>query len=351
MHGQFRGEAGRISSPLTMSSLEETVYLELCRSGTASSAQIAESAGLDTDSVHKVLLGLRARGLVRGPGVGNGSAWRALAPDLAIERMFARQERYERTVRAHMVRLIDVYHRTRGQRDPQTAGLVEPVIGGDAIADIWHALRSGARESIDVFEKAPYLPDDPQTAAEAELELHTRGVRARGIYESASLLDQGRLAHVQAQVSAGARAAMVPELPFRLALVDRRRALLPMSKGTELTGALIIRPSALLDALIEVFETQWAKAMPVSRSQKAQAQTWPAAVESRQEEADALGDERAENRALLTMLSAGMTDESIARQLGVSARTVQRRVSVLMESLGSRNRFQAGVQAVRQGLL
>ena len=54
---------------------------------------------------------------------------------------------------------------------------------------------------------------------------------------------------------------------------------------------------------------------------------------------------------LLTMLSAGMTDEAIARQLGVSARTVQRRISDLMETLGSRNRFQAGVQAVRHGLL
>ncbi|MFD0634820.1 LuxR C-terminal-related transcriptional regulator [Catenulispora yoronensis] len=46
-----------------------------------------------------------------------------------------------------------------------------------------------------------------------------------------------------------------------------------------------------------------------------------------------------------------MTDEAIARQLHISARTVQRRVSVLMEELGARNRFQAGVQAVRHGML
>jgi hypothetical protein len=46
---------------------------------------------------------------------------------------------------------------------------------------------------------------------------------------------------------------------------------------------------------------------------------------------------------LLALLAAGLKDEAIARQLGVSLRTVQRRISTVMRGLGARTRFQAGV--------
>jgi DNA-binding NarL/FixJ family response regulator len=48
---------------------------------------------------------------------------------------------------------------------------------------------------------------------------------------------------------------------------------------------------------------------------------------------------------LLGLLVAGLKDETIARQLGVSLRTVQRRIAALMHELGARTRFQAGVAA------
>ncbi|MDQ2757215.1 MAG: LuxR C-terminal-related transcriptional regulator [Actinomycetota bacterium] len=50
-------------------------------------------------------------------------------------------------------------------------------------------------------------------------------------------------------------------------------------------------------------------------------------------------------------MSAGVADASIARQTGVSQRTVERRIRSLMERLGAGTRFQAGVQAVRRGWL
>ena len=47
----------------------------------------------------------------------------------------------------------------------------------------------------------------------------------------------------------------------------------------------------------------------------------------------------------------GRTDEQIARKLGISLRTVRRRVAALMTELGVDTRFQAGVEAVRRGWL
>ena len=349
-------EPGHTTGPIGMSRPEEAVYLGLCRSGTTSVADLAQLLALDSESVLRALLGLRIRGLVRGPEVMESDVWTPVAPDLALERVLAQRERSERTAREEMTRLLDGYHRERGRLDPQTAGLVEVVTGREAIAEVWYSLQSGARESVDVFDKAPWVQGEEIEAPDPEIEMLGRGVKARGVYERASLLLPGMLEQAQALIAAGEQAAMVPELPFKLAIVDRRRALLPLAQGTELTAALIVRPSPLLDALIEVFEAQWARAMPVprtaprlgGRSSSAESDEGAGGAEPSGEAAVIT---RSASEELLTMLAAGMTDEAIARQVGVSARTVQRRISELMETLGSRNRFQAGVQAVRHGLL
>ncbi|MFD1936887.1 hypothetical protein ACFSKW_35995 [Nonomuraea mangrovi] len=49
------------------------------------------------------------------------------------------------------------------------------------------------------------------------------------------------------------------------------------------------------------------------------------------------------------MLAAGLKDEAVVRRLGVSLRTVHRRVSELTDRLGARTRFQAGLLAARRG--
>ena len=60
------------------------------------------------------------------------------------------------------------------------------------------------------------------------------------------------------------------------------------------------------------------------------------------------GEEDLDGR-LLGLLLAGLTDQATAHQLGVSLRTVQRRVRVLMELAGVETRMQLGYQAARRG--
>jgi DNA-binding NarL/FixJ family response regulator len=69
------------------------------------------------------------------------------------------------------------------------------------------------------------------------------------------------------------------------------------------------------------------------------------------ENTESIGAPALETKRLLTYLSAGLTDESIAREFGVSERTVARRISRLQEALGAQTRFQLGVQASRQNWL
>jgi DNA-binding NarL/FixJ family response regulator len=54
-------------------------------------------------------------------------------------------------------------------------------------------------------------------------------------------------------------------------------------------------------------------------------------------------------RRLLQLMSTGAIDEAIARELGVSLRTVHRRITRLQDLLGVRSRFQLGVVARERG--
>jgi DNA-binding CsgD family transcriptional regulator len=350
----------RADGMMGLSRPEETVYLGLCRSGPACLADLAESVALDSAAALRALLGLQIRGLVSGPLIAEPAEWSAIAPDLAIERQLAQREQSERSAREELTRLLDGYHRELGLREPQAAGLVEVVSGSERVTEVWRSVQAGARESIDVFDESPHLADerddgldqdqDQDQGIELEQPAHGPSPTVRRIFERSALISTGRLTEVQALISAGELVAMVPELPFKLAIVDRRKALLPMAEGEELTAMMIVRRSPLLDALFGLFEAQWARAMPIPHSTRLTG--LPDVADSHSGDgSDQPERARSGVQELLTMLSAGMTDDAIARQLGVSARTVQRRISELMDTLGTRNRFQAGVQVVRHGLL
>ena len=94
-------------------------------------------------------------------------------------------------------------------------------------------------------------------------------------------------------------------------------------------------------SLTVLFETLWRLSVPLHRPEP---------------ELGSRPDQRVDqpvlrDRQVLMMLAGGATDETIARQLGVSSRTVERRVRALLDRLGAETRFQAGVQAARRGWL
>ena len=54
---------------------------------------------------------------------------------------------------------------------------------------------------------------------------------------------------------------------------------------------------------------------------------------------------------MLELMAAGLKDEIVARRLGLSTRTLRRRIAGVMRELGADTRFQAGCEAVRRGWL
>jgi DNA-binding NarL/FixJ family response regulator len=86
--------------------------------------------------------------------------------------------------------------------------------------------------------------------------------------------------------------------------------------------------------LVTLFELFWERGMPAAGEPAGAGNAW------RPSEAD---------RTLLLLLTAGATDEAIARRLGVSLRTARRRLAELMHTAGVQTRFQLGMVAGRQG--
>jgi hypothetical protein len=135
-----------------------------------------------------------------------------------------------------------------------------------------------------------------------------------------------------ARAEVGEQIRIVPELPSRLFIIAPTHAITPEPLGYADEPRLLIRQRGLVEALMLLFELMWEKAAPVAELDRGEARP----------------DLR---RLLLLQLADGAKDEQIARTLGLSLRTVRRRIADLLIELGVDSRFQAGVEAVRRGWL
>jgi DNA-binding NarL/FixJ family response regulator len=129
---------------------------------------------------------------------------------------------------------------------------------------------------------------------------------------------------------------VVPDAPTKLILADDRIGLIPLQAApSRIESIVVVHPSALLQALGALFESLWARALPLPLSAD--------------DEVLAADRPNRDQMRLLALLTTGLPDVVIARQLGLSYRTYQRRLHELMTRLGAETRFQAGVRAVLLG--
>lgn len=138
--------------------------------------------------------------------------------------------------------------------------------------------------------------------------------------------------------SSGEQARVLPHVPPKLLVSDRRDAVVPLTAGAD--GLRSTTP----------WSTGHRRATPSSTSSRP-AGSRPPRVRQRAQETDDHPDLIEADCALLHLLHAGLKDETIAPQLGLSERTLRRRITDLTTRLGATTRFQAGAQAVRCGWL
>ncbi|GGB18667.1 hypothetical protein GCM10011492_05660 [Flexivirga endophytica] len=167
------------------------------------------------------------------------------------------------------------------------------------------------------------------------IEVLKSGRTWRGIYDNAAIQREEILVHLRDAGAAGEQSRTVPRVPMKMVIADESRALVAVENDGA-TFHLLVGRCGLLDDLVGLFEGLWSFGTPV-----------PGRAGVGGEQHTPFSDDR----DLLSLLAAGATDESIARQLGLSLRTVQRRVRKLEDLLGAHTRFQAGIQAARRNLI
>ena len=311
------------------------VYETLALRGQASVADLAAELAIAESRVSRSLNRLAARGLVTHlPG--RPVRFAAVMPDIAASELIAAQESQLRRLREYAYQLAAARRASFGARDP--AELVEVIEGAANVRQAFVRLQRDAQSEMRVFDKPPYSAEQPDGNPEEYRLLAEGQVRYRTLYERAALARPERMAEVWNGIRQGERARVARSLPMKMALCDRRLALIPVSMSSDDAGAAayLVHPSSLLDALSELFEAMWEKAVPLNQG--------PALDDEEQILTD-------RDKDLLGLLAAGTTDETIARAFGWNVRTVRRHIHRIMTMTGAETRFQAGMEASRRGWL
>ncbi|PSL05865.1 regulatory LuxR family protein [Haloactinopolyspora alba] len=310
-------------APVGVSSFDEQVYRALLTRTDATPAGLAEQLGQPEARVDRAFGRLREHGLVTRMA-GRRRRYTAVDPESAVEAMVRDRSSELDRVRGSALALSSMFHAVR--RRAGGGGTVEMLNGPEELGRWFVRLQHQVRDEMLVLDRPPYAlaatnPVEPVSLG--------HGVRWRAIYAPEALEVAGALDEVQALAARGEQGRVLPGLPLKLAIADRRIAVLPLDLDVEHAQAAVVRESTLLTALLELFELYWRQAQPIG-------------VEA---------GTRTDDRQLAQLLATGLTDSAIARQLGLSTRTMRRRTRALYDELQATNRFQAGVQAARRGWL
>ncbi len=171
-------------------------------------------------------------------------------------------------------------------------------------------------------------PPDPRSAKVPPAQVLARGVRFRNIYARPVLDIPGSDEMVQRCAEGGWDLRVLPDLPMKMVLVDESAALLPLDP-TGTRGALLVRTPVVVAGLRMLFELLWTRATPLS--------------------GPGGGKLTPIQDKVFRLMVAGLTDDSISRQLKISTRSVRRHISAVLEKMSVDNRITAAAVAIRDG--
>lgn len=260
-----------------------------------------------------------------------------VAPQLAMELLLARQQarlaaeqsRVEAS-RAAAAQLIAEFSTLR----PHSPG-PDQLTGIDEIRRRLAEMGRAAESEVMTFAPGgAHSAADLAASRGPNADLLKRHIRMRTVYLDSVRNHQPTVEHVTWLHEMGGEVRTTATLPTRLIIIDRKQALVPAQVADARSGAVVVQSEGTVAALCALFETIWAGATAFGCKPAPRPDGLP-----RQE------------TEVLHMLANGLTDEAIAKRLGVSPRTARRISAELMERLGARSRFEAGVRAVQVGLL
>jgi sugar-specific transcriptional regulator TrmB len=312
---------------------QESAYRALVALGAAEVTDLAHRLALPETDTERALRRLEQQGLAAQSSARTGR-WVAAPPGVALGALLT-QQRHELDQAELAAALLADEYRAEAT-EPAVHDLVEVVTGASAIAQRFLQLQLGAAEEV-----CALVTGDPMaisaTDNEAEEKAAQRGVTYRVVIERAVLAAPAGITELTAALGREEQVRVVDRVPTKLVVADRALAMLPLTARGAEPAALVVHASGLLESLMGLFEAVWREALPLRLG-----------AGGGVFEEDATGPD-ATDLEILSLLLAGMTDASVAKQLDLGLRTVQRRVKGLMELTGVTTRMQLGWQAYAKG--
>ncbi|NEY34431.1 helix-turn-helix transcriptional regulator [Streptomyces sp. PRKS01-65] len=317
---------------LGLDETHEAAYRALVSVGAADVPDLARRLALGEQATERALRRLERQGLAAQSSARPGR-WVAAPPGVALGALLTRQRHELEKAELAAALLAEEYRAAAAE--PAVHDLVEVVIGAAAVAQRFLQLQLGASEEVcALVTGSPVAVSGMEN--DAEEQAAGRGVRYRVVVERAVLdLPQG-LTELTAALGREEQVRVVDRVPTKLVIADRTLALVPLTARSAEPAALVVHASGLLELLAGLFESVWRGALPLRLG----------AFGVTEQEPDGPDPTDLE---ILSLLLAGLTDASVAKQLDLGLRTVQRRVKRLMELTGVTTRLQLGWHAYERG--
>jgi DNA-binding CsgD family transcriptional regulator len=209
--------------------------------------------------------------------------------------------------------------------------LVERVDDADAMRRFAVDLIAHTRREVcSTLPAGPYPLSMLMSSWASDTALLKAGVSVPVVYQSDAARAPEVLRYLTDFAAAGAKVRVARRVTHRTIIVDRQVVVVAVHPDVMGVPFLVVREPALVLNFREQFAALWRSAHSVGV-----------------EPEDSLANESV--REILAILKSGVTDEVAARQLGVSDRTIRRRVAAVLDLLGASSRFEAGVKAVESG--
>ncbi len=331
--GWFSGEGrGPMLAAIGLDETHESAYRALVSAGAAEVADLARRLSLAEPDTERALRRLERHGLgAQSPA--RPGRWVAAPPGVALGALLT-QQRHE-LEKAELTAALLAEEYRAAAAEPEVHDLVEVVTGASAVAQRFLQLQLGAAEEVCALVTGnPVVVSG--TENDAEEQAAGRGVRYRVVVERAVLDLPHGLTELTAALGRDEQVRVVDRVPTKLVIADRSLAMVPLTSRTAGPAALVVHASGLLELLAGLFESVWREALPLRLGASGVTEQQPDGPD-------------ATDLEVLSLLLAGLTDASVAKQLGLGLRTVQRRVKRLMELTGVTTRLQLGWQVYERG--
>lgn len=319
------------SSPfdiLGISGAEESAYEALLAHPGLTAASLASQLRIPSRKASQLLARLAHKGLAT-HSPERPRRYFPAPPDIGFEALILKQEEALQRARQSALALKE-RNASRPVAENPDERLIEVITNPVAAGQLFFQMARTVREEMVCLARPPLLFSSAEKREDVFPRAAARGVRFRTVVDSSILQVDGILDVFRADASAGTELRLVPSLPLKLVMIDRRCAIMPLDLTRPDGPVLFLRSSSLLDTFYVLFEMIWAQSAPLALDAASPRDASRGAVRA------------ATNEQLVPLLSAGFNDKTIADQLGVSWRTLERRIVELMRELDARTRFQAG---------